>query len=150
MIAPGGERILGMRQQRQRPGEGVVISLVGPLNVEWLVRPDPLKTYDWLWAVDLDVWIVAATTTDQQHLRRLIADVRKHRPKDIRLWLSDVRKGYDLWFYPTVESVVGPPDRWVWVMDAQPMSRYENEVMAGVLRPQEERLDQQTDWEEAA
>lgn len=133
MIAPGGEKILAMRRRGQRPGEDVVLSVIGPLDVEWLVQPDLDTDYDWLWAVDLNVWIVSTKDTPQSPLRALLESVRKHRPRSIRLWLDDTRVGYELWFYPTPETVTGPPDRWRWVMEATALLDCENEAMAEAL-----------------
>lgn len=133
MIARGGERILAMRRQGRRPGEDVVISLVGPMEVEWLVEPDLPTAHDWIWVVDLNLWVVVNTDTPQEGLRALLRGLRGHRPRNIRLWLADARMGFELWFHPTPETVTGPPDRWVWLMEATRLMPFQEKVMEEVF-----------------
>jgi hypothetical protein len=118
LIAPGGDRVLSLRRGGMRPGESVVVSLIGEMPVEWLVTPDLDTDYDWMWAVDLDLLVVSSVRTPAEPLRALVAALRRHRPRNVRLWIDEPRIGYDLWFRPTIESVVGPPDKWVWVMES--------------------------------
>ncbi len=133
MIAAGGKRILALRHRGLRPDQMVVVSLIGEMPVEWLVTPDLDTDYDWLWSVDLDLLVVSSIRTPAEPLRALLRALRGHRPRSVRLWVDEPRIGYDLWFRPTMESVVGPPDRWDWVMEPARFLPCEDEAMRQAL-----------------
>ena len=58
----------------------------------------------------------------------------KHRPKTITLWLDDTQKGYDVRFFPKIESITGPPDKWQWEMDVLPMIEWQNASMTDLMK----------------
>jgi len=133
MLAPGAARILALRKAGNRPGENVVVSVVGEKPVEWLVQPDLDTSYDWMWVVDLDLWVLADTTTDAGKLRTMMADIKSRRPRRLHLWLDDLGVGYEVWSYPTVETAHLPRGRWQMTTEMLKMSEWENDVMKSLF-----------------
>lgn len=129
-IPPGAQEILSLRKRGSRPGDSVVVSVIGELPVAWLVQPDLDTDYDWMWAIGLDLMVVADTAVSADKLRRLLWALRTHPPRSLSLWLDDREQGYDVWFYPAVESTTLPREKWQWVMDLSPHGRLDNRLMA--------------------
>ena len=132
MIAPGADQILQIRRGGKRPGSDVVVSLIGALPVDFLVQADADTDYDWIMLVDLKVWVVASSKT--RRLDRLLWSMRDHRPKQILLWLDDKQAGYELHFWPSIESITRPPDKWDWKMERSPMLKWENQVIGKMFQ----------------
>ena len=134
MIPRGAQEILDLRVSGRRPSGFVVCSTIGELPFYWLVDIDLTTEWDLLWAVDLDV-VLAVRSTD--NVEPLLMRFRKHRPKTIVLWCDDTAGGFDVKFFPEIDSIVLPVDRWVWKIDMLPMASWENlamlEMMAGEL-----------------
>jgi len=130
---PGAERIFQLRLDGSRPGELVVCSTIGSLPFEWLVELDFDTQWDLLWAVDLDVCLVASVS-DGGRIGGLLRTFMKHRPKTITLWLDDAQKGYDVRFFPKIGSITGPPDKWEWEMDVLPMIEWQNASMTDLMK----------------
>lgn len=129
MIAPGADRILALRRAGQRPGEGVIVSTIGRLPVEWLVEADLDTEHDWVMMVNLTVWVVASTKTPTSKLNRLLWQIRQQKPETLYLWLDDAQKGYQIRFWPTVDSIRLPIDKWEWVMDVEKFEKWQNDTM---------------------
>ncbi len=136
LIAPGADGILAMRRAGQRPGEAVIVSVIGPLPLrayDWVVEADLDTDYDWVWAINLDLWVVSDTRVSSPKLKKLLLDLRLHRPRSLYLWLDDQERGYTVWHYPKVESITRPPDGWEWSMDLQPLLEFQNKEMSDVF-----------------
>jgi len=134
MIAAGGDKILAMRKAGQRPGEGVVVSTVGSLPVQWLVHADlDTPDYDFLWAIDLEVWVVA-NSRDLPRVDGLLWQFRKHPPSKLMLWVDDEARGYQCWFYPEVATICRPRDEWVWTLEKVGLRKLDNQLMAAVFK----------------
>jgi hypothetical protein len=132
-LAPGAEPILSMRMSGQRPASDVVISTVGQMPVDFLIEADLDTDYDWAFLIDLNVWVVASTKAPAAKLRALLWAFRKHRPKNLYLWLDDQQKGYQLFFLPKLESISRPIEQWQWEMEKQSLLKFQNKAMQQVF-----------------
>ena len=137
-LAPGASRILNLRKHGNRPGDDIVVSVIGPKPVMWLVEADLDTDYDWMWVIDLNVWVVADGTTDPAKLRRLLKALRNQRPRVLHLWMDDSKAGYDVFFFPKVETIRKPAAEWEWVMEIHPLLPWQNVELALMFQGAEE------------
>jgi len=130
VIPPGAQEILYLRLAGKRPDEFVVCSTIGALPFNWVVDVDFNTDWDLMWAVDLDV-VVVAQSTDRvdPFLRQFI----KHRPRSLTLWLDDSAGGFDVRFWPAVDTISKPIDQWVWEVDMLPMMGWQNLAMLELM-----------------
>lgn len=128
MIAAGAERVLAARQKGGRPGEAVVVSLVGSLPVEWLVQADLDTEYDWMPLVDLDVWVIAESRHSSR-LKSFLWQFRKHRPRCLWVLLDDKDKAYEIYFSLKLESIKNHFEAWEWEMEKQPLLKVQTAAM---------------------
>jgi hypothetical protein len=136
VTAPGAGAILDMRKKGLRPGSDVVVSLVGDLPVDFLVQPDidTVSSYDWCWAIDLNVWIVASSGANASQVKQLLWQFKAHRPSHLFLWLDDQDRGYEVYFFPKIESIKFPIDSWKWEIDFLPLMKFQNQEMAQTFK----------------
>jgi hypothetical protein len=128
VIAAGAEKILQARQRGHRPGEAVVVSLVGELPVEWLVMADIETSYDWLPVIDLDVWLI----TDSQQLSKLksfLWQFKKHRPRSLWVLVDDKDRAFEVVFSIKLETLDRPIEQWEWQIEKTPLLKCEKAAM---------------------
>jgi hypothetical protein len=119
-----------LRVAGQRPAEFVVCSTVGDLPFRWLTHVDLHSEWDLLWAIDLDVVVVARS---DDNVGQLLMQFRRHRPRTLVLWLDDAAGGYDVKFFPRHETITRPVDQWIWEIDMFPMRAWENLAMLDLM-----------------
>jgi len=136
VTAPGAGAILDMRKRGLRPGSDVVVSLIGDMPVEFLVQPDieAVDSYDWCWAIDLNVWIVASATANSARVNQLLWQFKTHRPNHLFLWLYEQERGYEIYFFPKIESIKFPINNWKWEVDFMPLMKFQNKEMARAFK----------------
>jgi len=86
--------------------------------------------WDLLWAVDLDIVVVAQST---DRVDEFLRHFRRHRPRTLTLWLDDAAGGFDVRFWPAVDSINRPVDQWVWEIDMLPMMGWQNLAMLELM-----------------
>lgn len=97
LLPYGGREIADLRGLGKRPKEMVLLSLIGPLreaNPVLVARPE--KAYDWRFLVELEVMVVAETTTPRSALRSLLAALQALPTAYLGLWLADRQDGVNL------------------------------------------------------
>jgi twinkle protein len=93
----GAAEIVAARQAGNRPADVVLVSIIGPLReINPVVIAKPNRAIDWRFLVDLDVLLVADSTTDGAAVRRTVSDLAAVKPSWLGLWLADVQDGAEV------------------------------------------------------
>lgn len=106
MIAKGAESILKARLKGIRPADEVYVSLVGKLD--WpAVLAEPGQEYDWRWAKDLDIVVVADSNVDWG---QTVVDLKLSDLRSLKLNVRDAGSWVEVLIEPVrqVDSASGP------------------------------------------
>lgn len=106
MIAKGAESILKARLKGIRPADEVYVSLVGKLD--WpAVLAEPGQEYDWRWAKDLDIVVVADSKVDWG---QTVVDLKLSDLRSLKLNVRDAGSWVEVLIEPVrqVNSASGP------------------------------------------
>ena len=127
----GAMPILKARQQRKKPADMVLVSMIGALPDEAnpVVIVDKPLAYDWQWIRGLSACFWASP---KDYMGNHIFEAAKARPAAMYLWDCANEKGYDLSVLPTVESIDLPQPQWDWRIHADRwLSSQEKQFAAG-------------------
>ena len=123
----GGEAILLSRMRKVAP-KMVVISLL-PARFRFTVEPYafiraiPGKNYDWRFLKKLETMVVCK----QEHFTGGFFEQICREASPVRAWLIDERKGTDVHYWPTPESVEREDSRtWEWQLNFHPFIDCQN------------------------
>jgi len=99
MLPYGAREIVETRTIGKRPADMVLVSLVGPLReVNPVVVAKPERCYDWRFLVDLQVLIVASSSTSKESVARLVRSIGEHQPQYLGVWFADKKQGLNIAF----------------------------------------------------
>jgi hypothetical protein len=114
-LARNADPILAARRRGLKPGEMVMVSLVGRIDsANITVFADPDIAYDWRWVHGLDVcvWI-----GDEPHWVSAVKAIAQARPDYLCVWHCRQGWGARIFLVPTAEDVSKPKHLWSFELD---------------------------------
>ena len=112
----GAAPILAARKQGKKPADLIILSMLGSLPNELnpVVQVTQSVNYDWGWLRGLQAcfWV----TPDTYQAKHII-DASKALPARLYLWDCANEKGFDLWVFPTDDSIDRPREQWILKVD---------------------------------
>ena len=130
MIAQNGWKIKEYRQNGYKPGEMIIVSLVGKLQeLNHVIYADYKKDYDWKYLKSCDVCIFASSGVDYKKTLNAIASVKT---RFLALWDVDRLEGADFYLMPSMRSINKPKTMWEWVLHHNVWIPMQNEMFQGL------------------
>ena len=124
----GAEAILAARKKGMKPGEMLIVSLIGKVNESnHVIYANADAEYDWRWIVGLKVCLYVKQDTKWRE--QLIAIAKCH-PEWLGLYNVDQFKGATASYLPRVEDIEKPKNQWRHVLDFLPWTAWQNNEFA--------------------
>lgn len=128
MIASNALPIVNARKKGYKPGEMILVSLVGRINEpNHTVYANPRNEYEWLWVRGLQICIYTSPDVNWQPVARSIAS---ERPSFLGVWDVDNRQGANVYLLPHPNDIDKPQNQWRWMLDFLPWLPKQNEEFA--------------------
>lgn len=129
-IPNGAQPIIDARKSGQKPSEMILVSLIGPTGESnHTVFANPHATYDWRWAIGLQVCLMVNEATKRKAKEILLA-IGKEFPEQLHVWNVDVFKGSRVTTLPLADDIEKQKAAWRWALDFTPWLEYDNNKFA--------------------
>lgn len=90
----GAREVEQLRRIGKRPAHMLLVSLIGALREHNpVIVAKPGVAYDWRFALDLDVLVVADSTIEKRLVKRTLDALALVQPGYLGLWLADSQDG---------------------------------------------------------